>query len=140
MTSTIWYSIIQYLLFEVCFHALNLLSKRPGLSLLSSKHLNKLLVCIQHGLLIFFPFQSTIKLLVAAGANVDLQTGSYRGNVTALMLAAAKGHLDVVKGLVELKVSPDKKGRMDLCGCGVLEWTKLCTYYMYMPLLHQNKK
>lgn len=55
--------------------------------------------------------QSTIKLLVAAGANVNLQTGSFRGNVSALMLAAAKGHLDVVKALVELKASPDKKGR-----------------------------
>ncbi len=54
--------------------------------------------------------QNTIKLLVAAGGNVDLQTGSYRGNVSALMLAAAKGHLDCVKGLVELKASPDKKG------------------------------
>lgn len=55
--------------------------------------------------------QSTIKLLVAAGANINLQTGSFRGNVSALMLAAAKGHLDVVKALVELKASPDKKGR-----------------------------
>jgi len=55
--------------------------------------------------------QSTIKLLVAAGANVNFQTGSFRGNVSALMLAAAKGHLDVVKALVELKASPDKKGR-----------------------------
>lgn len=54
--------------------------------------------------------QSTIKLLVAVGANVDLQTGSYKGNVSALMLAAAQGHLDVVKALVELKASPDKKG------------------------------
>ena len=54
--------------------------------------------------------QSTIKLLVAAGANVNLQTGSFRGNVSALMLAAAKGHLDVVKELVELKALPDKKG------------------------------
>ncbi|KAL9986739.1 hypothetical protein ACROYT_G000926 [Oculina patagonica] len=54
---------------------------------------------------------NTIKLLVAAGGNVDLQTGSYRGNVSALMLAAAKGHLDCVKGLVELKASPDKKGK-----------------------------
>lgn len=55
--------------------------------------------------------QSTIKLLVAAGANINLQTGSFRGNVSALMLATAKGHLDVVKALVELKASPDKKGR-----------------------------
>ena len=54
--------------------------------------------------------QSTIKLLVAAGANVNLQTGSFRGNVSALTMAAAKGHLDVVKALVELKASPDKKG------------------------------
>ena len=54
--------------------------------------------------------QSTIKLLVAAGANVNLQTGSFRENVSALMLAAAKGHLDVVKELVELKASPDKRG------------------------------
>ena len=54
--------------------------------------------------------QSTIKLLVAAGADVNLQTGSFRGNVSALMMAAAKGHLDVVKALVELKASPDKKG------------------------------
>lgn len=50
-------------------------------------------------------------MLVAAGANINLQTGSFRGNVSALMLAAAKGHLDVVKALVELKASPDKKGR-----------------------------
>lgn len=49
-------------------------------------------------------------MLVAAGGNVDLQTGSYRGNVTALMLAAAQGHLELVKALVELKASPDKKG------------------------------
>lgn len=55
--------------------------------------------------------QSTIKLLVAAGANVNLQTGSFRGNVSALMLAAVKGHLDAVKALVEFKASPDKKGR-----------------------------
>ena len=54
--------------------------------------------------------QSIIRLLVAAGGNVDLQTGSYRGNVTALMLAAAQGHLELVKALVELKASPDKKG------------------------------
>ena len=54
--------------------------------------------------------QSTIKLLVAAGANVNLQTGSLRGNVSALMLASAEGHLDVVKALVELKALPDKKG------------------------------
>lgn len=71
---------------------------------------------------VFFQ-QSTIKLLVTAGANVDLQTGSYRGNVSALMLAAAQGHLDVVKGLVELKASPDKKGGtnsvLDKCGEGV---------------------
>jgi len=52
--------------------------------------------------------QSTFKLLVAAGANVNLQTGSFRGNVSALMLAAV---LDAVKALVELKASPDKKGR-----------------------------
>ncbi|XP_015763135.1 PREDICTED: ankyrin-1-like [Acropora digitifera] len=54
---------------------------------------------------------STIRLLVAGGAQVDLQTGSYRGNVTALMLAASKGYLDIVKALVELKASPDKKGK-----------------------------
>ena len=54
--------------------------------------------------------QSTIKLLVAAGADVNLQTGSFRGNVSAVMMAAAKGHLDVVKALVELKASPDKRG------------------------------
>jgi len=59
---------------------------------------------------LLFNKQSTIKLLVAAGANVNLQTGSLRGNVSALMLASAKGHLDVVKALVELKASPDKKG------------------------------
>ena len=60
---------------------------------------------------VFFCFkQSIIRLLVAAGGNVDLQTGSYRGNVTALMLAAAQGHLELVKALVELKASPDKKG------------------------------
>ena len=58
--------------------------------------------------------QSTVKLLAAAGGNVDLQTGSFRGNVTALMLAAAKGHLDVVKTLVELKASPDKKGEIEM--------------------------
>ena len=62
-------------------------------------------------MIVFLLFkQSTIKLLVAAGANVNLQTGSFRGNVSALMMAAAKGHLDVVKTLVELKASPDKKG------------------------------
>ena len=62
--------------------------------------------------IVFLLFQqSTIKLLVTAGANVNLQTGSLRGNVSALMLAAAKVHLDVVKALVELKASPDKKGR-----------------------------
>ncbi|XP_073244839.1 poly [ADP-ribose] polymerase tankyrase-like isoform X3 [Porites lutea] len=54
---------------------------------------------------------SIIRLLVAAGGNVDLQTGSYRGNVTALMLAATQGHLELVKALVELKASPDKKGK-----------------------------
>ena len=54
--------------------------------------------------------QSTIKVLVAAGANVNLQTGSFRGNVSALMMAAARGHLDAVKTLVELKASADKKG------------------------------
>jgi len=62
-------------------------------------------------LIVFLLFkQSTIKLLVAAGANVNLQTGSLRGNVSALMLASAEGHLDVVKALVELKALPDKKG------------------------------
>ena len=45
-----------------------------------------------------------------AGANVDLQTGSYRRNVTALMLAAGKGHFDLVKALLDLKAAPDKKG------------------------------
>lgn len=58
----------------------------------------------------FLLIQSTIKLLVAAGGNVDLQAGSFRGNMSALMLAAAKGYLDVVKGLVDIKASPDKKG------------------------------
>lgn len=51
-------------------------------------------------------------MLVAAGANVDLQTGSYRGNVSALMLAAAQGNLDMVKALVDLKASPDKRGEI----------------------------
>ena len=67
-------------------------------------------------------------MLVAAGANVDLQTGAYRGNVTALMLAAAKGHLDVVKALIELKASPDKRGgfpalQQDLFECCILACT-----------------
>ena len=54
--------------------------------------------------------QGIIKLLVAAGGNVDLQTGSARGNMSPLMLAAARGHLDVVKELIKLKASPDKRG------------------------------
>lgn len=67
--------------------------------------------------------QSTVKLLAAAGGNVDLQTGSFRGNVTALMLAAAKGHLDVVKTLVELKASPDKKGEIEMVIVQILTGT-----------------
>lgn len=36
------------------------------------------------------------------------------------MLAASKGYLDVVKALVELKASPDKKGTF-----AVLQWDRL---------------
>lgn len=87
-----------------------------------------------HQIRLFFQ-QSTIKLLVTAGGNVDLQTGSYKGNVSALMLAAAKGHLDVVKGLVELKASPDKKGGtnsvLDKCG----EGRKVCANLTHKVVL-----
>lgn len=51
------------------------------------------------------------------------------------MLAAAKGHLDVVKGLVELKASPDKKGGtnsvLDKCG----EGRKVCANLTHKVVL-----
>lgn len=43
--------------------------------------------------------------------------------MTALMLAAAKGHLDVVKTLVELKASPDKKGEIEMVIVQILTGT-----------------
>ena len=51
-----------------------------------------------------------MRLLVANGAKVDLQTSSNSGNVTALMLAAQKGHLNVVKTLIEIGATPGKRG------------------------------
>lgn len=54
--------------------------------------------------------QDIVKLVVTAGGNVDLQTGAARGNMSPLMLAAARGYLDTVKELVKLKASPDKRG------------------------------
>lgn len=59
---------------------------------------------------IVFLTQDIVKLVVTAGGNVDLQTGAARGNMSPLMLAAARGHLDTVKELAKLKASPDKRG------------------------------
>ena len=59
----------------------------------------------------FCAFQDTVRLLAKCGMNVDALTGAKFGNVSPLMLAAMKGHLGVVKALVELGASPDKKGK-----------------------------
>eukprot|EP00795_Rhopilema_esculentum_P008747 gene8747-14770_t len=53
--------------------------------------------------------ESTVRLLVEQGANIDLQTGASKGNMTALALAAERGHLKIVKTLIELGAAPDGK-------------------------------
>lgn len=55
--------------------------------------------------------QSTIRILVAHGANINLQTASGKGNATPLMLGAMHGYLDVVKTCVELGGGADKRGK-----------------------------
>ena len=55
-----------------------------------------------------------MRLLVEQGANIDLQTGASKGNMTALALAAEQGHLKIVKTLIELGAAPDGKGILEI--------------------------
>ncbi|XP_048584119.1 poly [ADP-ribose] polymerase tankyrase isoform X2 [Nematostella vectensis] len=55
-----------------------------------------------------------VRALVSHGANINLQTGSYRGNATPLMIAAMKGNLDLVKACIELGAIADKRGKHNM--------------------------
>lgn len=54
------------------------------------------------------------------------------------MLAAAKGHLDVVKVLVELKASPDKKGGFDGLALKKLFYCWFCWCFVESVPTFQN--
>ena len=54
-------------------------------------------------------------MLVENGSNINLQTGSGKANVTALMIGAMMGNLDVVKTCVELGGGADIRGTLFTC-------------------------